>query len=89
MREPSRLDMSPLARWWWSIDRTGFAIVAAIAVVGMVLLLAAGPPAAARLGIDNDFHFPLKQLFFFAPALTAMIAVSMMTPLRSIDHHHR
>ena len=83
MREPSRVDTSPLARWWWSIDRVGVALLLSIVVIGMVLLLAAGPPAAARLGIDNDFHFPLRQTAFLVPALAALFLVSTLPPLQA------
>jgi cell division protein FtsW len=83
MRSFSRLDNSPLARWFWTVDRVGVALVLTIAMIGVTLLFAAGPGAAARLKIENSFHFPIKQLIFLAPALLLMIAVSMLTPLQA------
>ncbi|MEQ8750629.1 MAG: hypothetical protein RIC52_12720, partial [Amphiplicatus sp.] len=79
MKAMSRLDDSPLARWWWSVDHVGLLLVGLTATVGMVLLLAAGPAAAARLGISSSFYFPLRQLLFLAPALAVMVGVSMLT----------
>jgi len=83
MRTPSRLDTSPLARWFWSVDHIALALVAAIVLIGTVLLLAAGPAAAARLHIADSFHFPLRQLVFLGPALVLMLIVSMLTPLQA------
>ena len=81
MRPLSRIDASPVARWFWSVDRVSLALVAAIAVVGLVVLTAAGPAAAQRLKIDESFHFPLRQVLFLGPALALMIGVSMLSPL--------
>ena len=83
MRAPSRLDTSPLARWWWSIDRISLMLLGAIILVGFVLLMAAGPAAAGRLRIANEFHFPIRQLIFLAPAVVIMLGVSMLTPLQA------
>lgn len=83
MKSPSRLDTSVLARWWWSVDRVAILIVLAISVVGFVLLLSAGPGAAARYDISAPFHFPMKQFLFFGPALAVMLGVSMLSPLEA------
>lgn len=83
MKFPSRLDPSPLARWWWSIDRVSLVLVAAIMVIGFVLLLAAGPSAAARMGIADDFHFTVRQLVFLLPTLGLMAGASLLSPLNA------
>lgn len=83
MRAPSRLDMSPLGRWWWSVDQTSLYILVALATMGVTVGFAAGPVASARLGIDNSFHFPLRQLLFLGPALATAVVVSMLTPLQA------
>jgi len=83
VRHFSRADNSILARWWWSVDRPSLVILAMIIMIGAVVLLAAGPSAAARLRIADEFHFPLRQLVFLAPALAAMIGVSILTPLQA------
>lgn len=80
---PSRLDRSALAGWWWSVDRVTLGLVAAIAAIGFVLVLAAGPGAAARLGIEASFYFPLRQVLFLVPAAAVLIGASMMTPLQA------
>lgn len=83
MKAPSRLDTGPIARWWWSVDRVSIAVIAVISMIGMVLLMAAGPAAAARLGISDSFHFPIRQFVFLAPAFALMFAVSLLTPLQA------
>ncbi|MBI1366751.1 MAG: cell division protein FtsW [Alphaproteobacteria bacterium] len=83
MKALSRLDTSPFARWWWTVDRVSLALIALIVMIGAVLLLAAGPAAAARLHISDSFYFPLRQFVFLAPALGVMVGVSLMTPLQA------
>src|SRR3990167_7583144 len=83
MRAISRLDESPAARWWWSVDHVSLIILSALMTIGVVLVFAAGPGAAARLGIEDTFHFPMRQLFFVPPAITIMLGVSILTPLQA------
>ncbi len=83
MKPISRADDSIFSRWWWSVDRPSLAVLALIMLIGAVVLMAAGPSAAARLRIANEFHFPLRQLIFLAPALLMIIGVSFLTPLQA------
>ena len=83
MSRISRADESLFARWWWSVDRPSLAILGMIILAGCVLVLAAGPAAAARLRIQSEFYFAIKQFLFLAPAIVAMVAISMMTPLQA------
>jgi len=83
MRQISRADDSIFGRWWWSVDRTMLAMLAPIILIGMIVLMAAGPTAAARLNIANDFHFPIRQSVFLGPAILAIIGVSFLSPLQA------
>lgn len=83
MKGLSRLDESPMARWWWSVDHASLGILAALMTIGVVLLFAAGPGAASRLGIDDSFHFPMRQLYFLAPAAAVIFLASALTPLQA------
>lgn len=83
MKGLSRLDESPLARWWWSVDHASLGILAALMTIGVILLFAAGPGAASRLGIDDSFHFPVRQIYFLAPAAAIIFLASALTPLQA------
>ena len=76
----SRADTSVLGRWWWTVDRWALAAIAAIAFVGIILILAASPAVAQRLHLDG-FYFVRRQFALLAPALAFMIAVSLLSPL--------
>ncbi len=83
MKQISRLDDSLFARWWWSVDRPSLTILALIMLIGAVLIIAAGPPAAMRLRIAEEFHFPIRQFVFLAPTILLIIGVSLLPPLQA------
>lgn len=68
-------------RWWAEIDRTLLALTGALVLIGLVLCTAAGPVAAARIGIANPMHFVERQAVFLVPALLVMGALSALPPL--------
>jgi cell division protein FtsW len=75
----SRADTSMLGRWWWTVDRwTLFAILTLIGF-GYVMMLAASPAVAERIGQSRDV-FILKQVFFLAVAGAIVVAVSLLSP---------
>jgi cell division protein FtsW len=73
----SRLDSSPVALWWWTVDRWFLAAFLSLMGLGIVLSFAASPAVAERIGLDG-FHFATRQIIFMIPALAAMIAVSFL-----------
>ena len=75
----ARTDTSLIGRWWWTIDRWTLAAVIAIAGIGAVLILAASPPVAERLGLDA-FHFARRQFLFLPLALVVLFAISLLSP---------
>ena len=75
----SRLDRSPVAIWWWTVDRWFLAAFLSLMGLGIVLSFAASPAVAERIGLDS-FHFVTRQIMFMIPALGAMLAVSFLTP---------
>lgn len=83
MKAISRLDNSPAARWWWSVDHTLLIILAALMTIGIILVFAAGPASAARLEMENLLRFPIKQLEFLPLAILSMLGVSALTPLQA------
>jgi cell division protein FtsW len=74
-----RNDTSVVGRWWWTVDRWSLGAVLLIMGAGVMLTLAASPPAAERIGADS-FHFVRRQLLFLPVALTVMLAISLAPP---------
>ncbi|RWF68564.1 MAG: putative lipid II flippase FtsW [Mesorhizobium sp.] len=73
----SRLDKSPVATWWWTVDRWFLAAFLSLMGLGIVLSFAASPAVALRIGLDS-FHFATRQIIFTIPALGVMLAVSFL-----------
>ncbi len=75
----SRLERTPFAAWWWTVDRLTLAAVAALMLGGIVLSLAASPPVASRLGLE-PFYFVNRHVLYLLPAIAVTLATSFMTP---------
>jgi cell division protein FtsW len=73
----SRLDRSPVAIWWWTVDRWFLAAFLSLMGLGIILSFAASPAVAERIGLGS-FHFATRQIIFMIPALAAMISVSFL-----------
>ncbi|MGA8194119.1 MAG: putative peptidoglycan glycosyltransferase FtsW [Acetobacteraceae bacterium] len=78
----SRADTSLFGRWWWSVDRWTLGAVGMLIGFGYIMMLAASPAVAERIGSSRDM-FILKQVFFLAAAGACVVAVSLLSP-RSI-----
>ncbi|MEM7652400.1 MAG: putative peptidoglycan glycosyltransferase FtsW [Pseudomonadota bacterium] len=76
----ARTDQSALGRWWWTVDRWSLAAVLILIAIGAILLMAASPSVAERIGLDR-LHFVNRQLVFLPLALLIMVAVSLLSPL--------
>ena len=77
---PARTDTSLVSRWWWTVDRWSLAALAVLLAAGALLVMAASPAVAERIGLES-FHFVRRQSIFLLPAIVVMIAVSSMSPL--------
>ncbi|GAN76185.1 FtsW/RodA/SpoVE family cell cycle protein [Acidisphaera rubrifaciens] len=75
----SRADNSVLGRWWWTVDRWTLFAIATLIGFGYVMMLAASPAVAERIGQSRDL-FILKQVLFLAVAGAIVVGVSLMTP---------
>src|SRR5262245_2803383 len=73
----SRVDKSPVANWWWTVDRWFLAAFLSLMGLGIVLSFAASPAVAERIGLDS-FHFATRQIVFTLPALFVMLFVSFL-----------
>ncbi len=75
----SRTQRTLFSEWWWTVDRLMIGAVLALMLIGIVLLLAASPPVAIRLGLD-PFYFVHRQALFLLPALAVLFATSSLSP---------
>src|SRR5881227_3946154 len=75
----SRVERSPFADWWWTVDRLLLAMLMVLMVTGIVLGMAGSPPVAERLGLPT-FHFVNRQVAYLIPAFAVMLVVSFLSP---------
>ncbi|MBI1205694.1 MAG: cell division protein FtsW [Azospirillum sp.] len=74
-----RTDHSLFGRWWWTVDRWMLGALGVLIGYGTVLIMAASPAVAERIGLDT-YHFVERHVINLIPALIVMIAVSLLTP---------
>jgi len=75
----ARTDRSPVAQWWWTVDRWTLAALVLLLALGTVMSLAASPAVAARIGLD-PYHFFYRHIIYLVPAIILMFAVSLLSP---------
>jgi cell division protein FtsW len=75
----SRTERTPFAHWWWTVDRLMLAAVGVLMLAGIILLLAASPPVAVKLGLD-PFHFVNRQGLYLVPAIAILLGISYLSP---------
>lgn len=73
----SRAEKTPLAEWWWSIDRELLGALIMLLAVGMVLSFGASPAVAERIGLD-EWHFVIRHALFCLLAVPVMLATSLL-----------
>ena len=78
-----RADRSPLARWFWTIDRPLLAMLLVLIGVGLIAVAAASPAGALRLSDSSTKVPPLfflqRQLLWVLMGVPLMLGVSMLT----------
>jgi cell division protein FtsW len=75
----ARADTSVVGRWWWTVDWWTIVALVVLMAIGIVLVMAASPPVATRIGL-MPFHFAQRQALFLVPALVIIVGVSMLGP---------
>ena len=79
MIEFARTDTSIIGRWWWTVDRWTLIALMSMIGFGMVLIFAASPAVAERIGLDS-FYFVRHQLACLVPALCVIFCISLLGP---------
>ena len=74
----ARSDISPIAEWWRTVDKTMLTCLLALLGVGLLVSMAASPSAAARLDVD-PYHFVYRQAFFVVLASAVLIGTSILS----------
>lgn len=75
----SRARKTPLAEWWWTIDRQLLFSLILLLLCGMMLSFAASPPVAERLGLSS-WHFITRHMVFMPLAIAVLVGTSFLTP---------
>lgn len=73
----SRTDDSLFAQWWWTVDRAILAAFCALIIFGIVLVTAASPAVAERIGLDS-YHFLIRHIAVLVPSVALLIGMSLM-----------
>jgi len=72
-------DNSLLGRWWQTIDRWTLGAIFMLIGLGYVMMLAASPAVAERIGTSRDI-FIFKQVAFLTLAALVVFGVSVLSP---------
>ena len=75
----SRIERTPFAAWWWTVDRSLLVALLSLMLGGIVLSLAASPPVASRLGLE-PFYFVSRHVLYLVPTLAVLLATSFLPP---------
>lgn len=74
----SRSDNSLLARWWRNVDHWMLGSVGLLIGFGYILMMAASPAVAQRIGASRDM-FIFKQVMFLSIAGFTILIISMLS----------
>ncbi len=76
-----RSDRTPLAIWFWELDRVLLGLIMTLIAIGLIAIAAASPVAAIKHSSDtvtlNSLHYFYKQLVWVAVGVPVMLLVSM------------
>lgn len=75
----SRDRKTPIAEWWWTVDRELLVALILLMACGIVLSFAASPSVADRLHLPH-YYFIVRQGCFAVPSVAVMVVASLLTP---------
>jgi len=75
----ARSDVSPVAEWWRTVDKTMLTCLLILLAVGLLTSLAASPAAAERIN-QSPYYYVYRQAFFALAATAIMIGASILSP---------
>ncbi|OYU69782.1 MAG: putative lipid II flippase FtsW [Alphaproteobacteria bacterium PA2] len=74
----ARSDRTRLGVWWWTMDRWLLGAVVLLVVLGVLMSFASSPAAAARMHVDDPFHFAIRQCVFAAAGLIILLSTTVL-----------
>ena len=77
----SRNDQSPIAKWFWTVDRGLLAAALTLIALGVALSFASSPAAIlADESISDPFHYSWRMIVWASGGTTAMLVISLLSP---------
>ncbi|NJC40031.1 cell division protein FtsW [Brevundimonas alba] len=77
----SRNDQSPIAKWFWTVDRGLLAAALALMALGVALSFASSPAAIlADQSISDPFHYSWRMMVWASMGLAIMLTTSLLSP---------
>jgi cell division protein FtsW len=77
----SRNDQSPIAKWFWTVDRGLLAAALTLMGLGVALSFASSPAAInADQSISDPFHYSWRMLVWASMGLVMMLTSSLLSP---------
>ena len=77
----SRNDQSPVAKWFWTVDRGLLAAGLTLMALGVALSFASSPAAInADQSITDPFHYSWRMLVWASMGLVMMLGASLLSP---------
>ncbi|MBL8669355.1 MAG: cell division protein FtsW [Alphaproteobacteria bacterium] len=76
-REPGHGIDRTLAEWWLGVDRWSLGALIMLAGLGTIMIFAASPAIAGRLGLDS-WYFVKRHLMHLPLALAVVLALSLL-----------
>ena len=73
----TRSRKSHISDWWWTIDKVQLGSIVLLIIIGIVLNLAASPPIAEKLSL-NQYYFVKRQFLFFILGIFVMFFFSFL-----------
>lgn len=73
----TRSRKSHISDWWWTIDKVQLGSIVLLIIFGIVLNLAASPPIAEKLSL-NQYYFVKRQFLFFILGIFVMFFFSFL-----------
>jgi len=77
----SRNDQSPIAKWFWTVDRGLLAAALTLIGLGVALSFASSPAAIlADESISDPFHYSWRMIVWASGGTVAMLVISLLSP---------